>query len=227
MNGSKISSCNLACNSQIKVRLWGTDIGIGISRCTAIVHSSFMPEKLLSSTVQLSTSVFPRDRIGNRESESKQGSTINSKRGISPAAASKRKRKALISPVVEDSKDDQIPSTDLNRPVYDSETGEGTRPTVSYLAPQSSLIDYICVSSSPTTKDGSVMQTETCSDIKAPTSTVEPSVPNSAKPKPRTAASNTINKFWKLIDDENYFQPFSKKAGIIDDLCLRGGDYGA
>lgn len=186
-----------------------------------------MPEKLLSSTVQLSTSAFPRDRIGNRENESKQGSTINSKRGISPAATSKRKRKALISPAVEDANDDQIPSTDLYRPIYDSETGEGTRPTVSYLAPRSSLFDYTCVSSSPTTKDGSVMQTEACSDSKVPTSTVEPSVPNSAKLKPRTAASCTVNKFWKLIDDENYFQPFSKKAGITDDLCLRGGDYGA
>ena len=206
---------------QRRTFICGTDIGIGISRCTAIVHSSFMPQKLLSNPVQPSASV---SSIGNRESGNSQGNTVNSKRGISPPAASKRKRKALISMDPEEVQEDHLESY---RPIYDSETGEGTRPTTSYLAPQSSLLDYVFVSSSPPSNDSLLVQTVTTSDSKIPVPTVEPPLSNGTKLKPRSAASNTINKFWKLIDEENYFQPFSKKAGRIDELCLRGGDYGA
>lgn len=180
-----------------------------------------MPQKLLSNPVQPSASV---SSLGNRESGSSQGNTVNSKRGISPAAASKRKRKALSSVDPEEVQEDHL---ELNRPIYDSETGEGTRPTVSYLAPQSSLFDYVFVSSSPPSNDSLLVQTVITSDSKTPVPTVEPPVSNSTKLKPRSVVSNTINKFWKLIDEENYFQPFSKKAGRIDELCLRGGDYGA
>lgn len=214
-------------STQIKVRLLGTNIGVGISRCTAIVSASFMPS---NQPVPLAAQTGPqssRDKKKNDDIDVSEDNEILSKKGSSSSAALKRKRKAVNPKQAEDLDVDCMYELPSKPPLFDSETGEGERPTVSELSlPPFSFNNFMTspALSNSNRADGTSPLTESSTENQTTSAVVPSAAP--LKKKNGSAACEAINKmFWKTIETENYFQPFSRKTHRIDDLALKGGDY--
>ena len=203
------------------MRLWGTDIVAGISRCTAIVSASFMPLKPTRTLLPLIASVERKKDINEHDPEEDVTYMTS---GSSSAAPVKRKRKGAVMKqgieVSESTFDVLVPTSSFN-----SETGEGERPTISSLSlPPFSLhstFPSISLRANHSTNDAICFETSVSSEVILPV----PHLTLAQKKKNDIAFHDSVNKFWKTIEDENYFQPFSKKVHRMDDLSLKGGDY--
>ena len=178
----------------------------------------------LAASTGLSSS---RDKKKTEDFDVSEDNEILSKKGSNSSAALKRKRKAVNPKQAEDLDVDCMYELLSKTPLFDSETGEGERPTVSALSlPPFSFNHQI---TSPALSafgpaDSTSPLTESSSEAQINSAVVPLAVP--LKKKNGSAASEAINKmFWKTIENENYFQPFSRKTHRMDDLTLKGGDY--
>lgn len=192
---------NISIQSQIKVRIWGTGIGIGISRwSTAIVDESFIPKESSQPLVSIPSPTKGKPEV-QAEEEYDEVPVKKSNSNIG------RKRKGI------QTEEDDYPSDDdicISAPTYNSETGEGDRPSVSLL----SLPKFMKQNTSAEdTYNGSTLE-------------FSPVNYDTKEKKPTSASMDVIKNFWKFIDDQNYFQPYSKKSHRMDDFALRDVDYG-
>lgn len=167
-----------------------------------------------------------RDKKKNDECEMSVDNEILPKKGSSSSAGLKRKRKA-VNLKQPDELDADCMYELLNKlPLFDSETGEGDRPTVSALSLPPFSFNHISTSSTLSnsyTADGTSPLTERSSENQ--NSSAAPPLAAPLKKKNGSVALEAISKFWKTIENENYFQPFSRKTHRMDDLALKGGDY--
>jgi hypothetical protein len=180
--------------------------------------------------VPLAVSTGPtsaRDKKKIDDFDVSEDNEILSKKGSSSSAALKRKRKAVNPKQAGELEVDCIYELITKAPLFDSETGEGERPTVSALSLPPFSSNHFITSpalSNSDPADGTSPLTEISSENQTNPAVVPLAAP--LKKKNGSATSEAINKmFWKTIENENYFQPFSRKTHRMDDLALKGGDY--
>jgi hypothetical protein len=180
--------------------------------------------------VPLAASTGPpssRDKKKNDDFDVSEDNEVLSKKGSSSSAALKRKRKAVIPKQAGELELDCTYEMLTQPPLFDSETGEGERPTVSALSLPPFSFNHFITSpalSNSHPADGTSPLTESSSENQTNPAVVPLAAP--LKKKNGSAASEAITKmFWKTIENENYFQPFSRKTHRMDDLALKGGDY--
>lgn len=158
---------------------------IGISRTTAIVEERFLPQ---ASAQPLTLVPSPPKFKPDLEEEDDEVPVKKSSNNNG-----KRKRKGI--PVEEE---DDYPSDDgicISAPTYNSERGEGERPSISLL----SLPKYH-------SNHGNIhsIQLNTSEDSNG----LEYPVLNHEKEKKSSSTLDAIKNFWKSVDDQNYFQPY-------------------
>jgi len=122
---------------------------------------------------------------------------------------------------------------------FDSETGTGTRPEYSLLRLRQAASHALLQpwaggegdTHSVSVPEGhlDVLPSATRHDAEEATAATDHAVsegyaPPAAIPALKTAGQ--LYSFWKAIEDSNFFQPLSKVSQFMDDLHLRGGDYG-
>lgn len=211
--------------SKVKVRLWGTDLGVGISRCTAIVRSSFMPPVQLTPLIQPTQTNNCREKKKN-DITVDSGSIDKLRLQTVSSSSSKRKRKpANTRPVKAD--DEAAHALVAFPPLFNSETMQGERPTVSFLSLFPSSIQNAITSTASIdlhNLDGKLLPTEGSNGTLISSGIVDTAIP--AMKKNLAAAVNDANAFWKTFEDEKYFLPFSRKTHQVEELSLKGGDYG-
>ena len=104
---------------------------------------------------------------------------------------------------------------------FDSETGVGIRPEFSLLRlPRNAPSSQDTVLSAELT-NAAENRSDASSTKGIKNEMMETTAPSSSM------QCDTLDHFWKSIEDGNYFQPFSTKSHHLEDLCIRGGDYGA
>ena len=190
-----------------------------------MVRASFMPSKLAGS-LQILVAPLPNgDRKRNGEYEDNQGEGPVKKE--SSAAAAKRKRKGAALKQVIDLYADTADELFFTLPTFNSETGEGERPTVSSLSLPPFAFTF--QPSFPTTSP----KNSHLADASMPYDQISekhsaflpPQLTLAQKKKSDAAMTEAVNKFWKTIEEDNYFQPFCRNVHRMDDLSLKGGDY--
>ena len=142
------------------------------------------------------------------------------------STSSKRKRKpANIRPVKAD--DEAADALVAYPPLFHSETRQGERPTVSFL----SLFPFSVSNAIASTAsidlhnlDGKSLLNEGSNSTLISSGILDTALP--IMKKNLTAAVNDANTFWKMFEDEKYFLPFSRKTHKVEELSLKGGDYG-
>ena len=142
------------------------------------------------------------------------------------SSSSKRKRKpANTRPVKAD--DEAAHALVAYPPLFHSETRQGERPTVSFL----SLFPFSVSNAITSTAsvdlhdlDGKSLLTEGSNSTQISSGIVDNAIP--IMKKNLTAAVNDANTFWKMFEDDKYFLPFSRKTHKVEELSLKGGDYG-
>ena len=180
-----------------------------------------MPLKVCAPPLLLTTSDLSCEKKDNVD---ENGSGYDAT-GSSSAASAKRKRKGVVTKQAKESLD-SVYETLAAKHNFNSETGEGERPTVSSLSLPPFSLHPTFPSMSPCTNN--LAESTVLSDL-SQVSEVMPPTPHltlAQRKKNNTAFNDAVHKFWKMIEDDNYFQPFSKKVHRMDDLNLKGGNYG-
>ena len=154
-----------------------------------------------------------RDRKKDEDEGDKEENEVPASKGLSSTAAAKRKRKTAGDKKAELLVEEAFDFT--TEPLYNSETGEGERPTISSL----SLPPFTF---NPTNQSADAAYDENTAN-QLPSSI--PILTLIQKKKNSAAFNEAVNKFWKTIEEDNYFQPFSRNIHRMDDLALKGGDY--
>ena len=154
-----------------------------------------------------------RDRKKDEDEGDKEENEVPASKGLSSTAAAKRKRKTAGDKKAELLVEEAFDFT--TEPLYNSETGEGERPTISSLSLPPFTFNPIHQSADTAYDDNTANQ--------LPSSI--PILTLIQKKKNSAAFNEAVNKFWKTIEEDNYFQPFSRNIHRMDDLALKGGDY--
>jgi hypothetical protein len=185
---------------EVKVRLWGSGVGVGTSR--------------------YSTAVVPVNFMMARESHA---TTIKVKNTATTPSLKKRKHHHVDQQPTDlpvDAATEDEPDVLPDMIEFDSETGVGIRPEFSMLRlpSQTTHLDvayWSTDSTEPEDRDAADAMMDT-GDAHEATATANQ----------YSTTENALTSFWKSIEDSNYFQPFSKKSHRLEELHIRGNDYG-
>ena len=185
---------------EIKVRLWGSGVGVGTTtRKIALVPAGFMAVRDPNQPQKPPAKGSPKKRKHSDHQDEKESVTDT---------------------VMEE---DQSSADVLVTIDFDSETNVGTRPEFSLLRlPRNAASNHDMVSSAEMTNAA-----ETRADASSTNGIKNEKLETTASSSSAHVHCDTLDRFWKSIEDGNYFQPFSTKSHHLDDLCIRGGDYGA
>jgi hypothetical protein len=181
-----------------------------------------MPPKLSTILPVPAPSSADKNKKLNENEGGGDDEEIRGKKGKLSSIAGKRKRKGAIQAMEEE--DLEAESADefsIPPPTFDSETGVGERPTVSLL----SLPRFLFNKKIPSSTNQHNFLTDASLPPPSSMNEGDQQACSPLKQEKKTASNEAVKKFWKLIDEQNYFQPFSKKSHRIDDLALKGGDY--
>ena len=188
---------------EIKVRLWGS--GVGVAPTTlALVPAGFMavrdPPQSQKTSGKAST---PKKRKHSDQQDEKES-------------------------IPDTVMDDEQSSTDVLVTIdFDSETGVGTRPEFSLLRlprHESNGQDTALSAELPNATEN---RSDASSNNGIKKEKLETTTSSSSSSSSSSNRGDTLDRFWKSIEDGNYFQPFSTRSHHLEDLCIRGGDYGA
>ena len=178
-----------------------------------------MPLKVTAPLLSLATAELSCEK---KEDIDEYGSGYDAT-SSSSAASVKRKRKGVATKPAKEAFDSAHEAFTV-KSTFNSETDEGERPTVSSL----SLPPFSLHPTFPSISRGTnhLADSTVLSDFSFGSEGMlrTPHLTLAQKKKNDTAFNDAANKFWKMIEDDNYFQPFSKKLHRMEDLTLKGGN---
>ena len=190
---------------EVKVRLWGSGVGVGTSRySTAVVPVSFMMARESHAT------------------------SIKAKNTTAAPSLKKRKHHHVDQPQADDSHNDLPVDATIedetevvpDKIEFDSEAGIGIRPEFSMLRlPSQTAHPEVVYWSADSSQNEEGNPTD-------PTMDAADALETATTMNQFSSTQNALANFWKSIEESNYFLPFSKKSHRLEELYIRGNDYG-
>lgn len=190
---------------EVKVRLWGSGVGVGTSRySTAVVPVSFMTAREYHPTSIKAKNTASAPSLKKRKHHHVDQQQLDNNNIDLPVDAAIECESDTLPEMIE----------------FDSETGIGIRPEFSMLRLRSQTIHPEVVHSSTDwaePEDGDPAHPAMDTGEAHEAATIVNHYPTT---------ENALTNFWKSIEDSNYFHPFSKKSHRLEEVHIRGADYG-